>query len=83
MFATSLGVSEDPATGSANGCLAAYLAQRRFFGDDKIDISVGQGYEIGRPSQLYLRAGLVDGEQEFSIEVGGKVTLVAEGEWLL
>lgn len=31
MFAAQLGVPEDPATGSANGCLAAYLAEHEYF----------------------------------------------------
>src|SRR5919202_725630 len=56
-FADYYGVPEDPATGSANGCLAAYLVEHRYFGEDSIDVQVEQGYEIGRPSLLYLRAG--------------------------
>ena len=52
MFAPGLGVSEDPATGSANGCLAGYLVEHRYFGTDYIDVQVEQGYEIGRPSLL-------------------------------
>ena len=81
MFAVELGVIEDPATGSANGCLAAYLAEHRFFGNSEVTATVGQGYEINRPSQLYLSARKHAGS--FRIEVGGKVRMVAEGEWLL
>ena len=81
MFATELGVSEDPATGSANGCLAAYLAEHAYFGSSDVDARVGQGYEINRPSQLYLRSSKAG--DEFEIKVGGKVSLVAEGQWLL
>ena len=81
MFAVELGVTEDPATGSANGCLAAYLAEHRFFSNSEVTATVGQGYEINRPSQLYLSARKDAGS--FRIEVGGKVRLVAEGEWLL
>ena len=81
MFAVELGVTEDPATGSANGCLAAYLVEHQFFGSTKAALKVGQGYEINRPSQLYLFAEKKDGD--FLIEVGGKVRLIAEGEWLL
>ncbi len=81
MFAVELGVTEDPATGSANGCLAAYLAEHLFFGDPEVRVTVGQGYEINRPSQLYISAD--KNVPDYRIEVGGKVRLIAEGEWLL
>jgi trans-2,3-dihydro-3-hydroxyanthranilate isomerase len=83
VFATSMGVVEDAATGSANGCLAAYLLEHDYFGELQIDLKVGQGYEIKRPSQLYLRATkTTEQSAEFSINVGGRVRLVAQGEWL-
>jgi trans-2,3-dihydro-3-hydroxyanthranilate isomerase len=83
MFAASMGVVEDAATGSANGCLAAYLLEHDYFGELQIDLKVGQGYEIKRPSQLYLRATkTTEQSAEFSINVGGRVRLVAQGEWL-
>jgi trans-2,3-dihydro-3-hydroxyanthranilate isomerase len=78
LFADAYGVPEDPATGSANSCLAAYLVKYRYFGSSKIDIRVEQGYEIGRPSLLYLRAEDKDGE--IDVSVGGKVVMVAKGE---
>jgi trans-2,3-dihydro-3-hydroxyanthranilate isomerase len=78
MFFECCGIAEDPATGSANGCLAGYLAKYRYFGSNKIDIRVEQGYEIGRPSLLYLRAEDKDGE--IGVSVGGKVVMVAKGE---
>jgi len=81
MFAGALGVPEDPATGSANGCLAAYLAEHEYFGSHEVKVAVGQGYEVGRPSQLHLHS--LKGDAEFLIEVGGRVRLVAEGNWLL
>ena len=79
MFAEKLAVKEDSATGSANGCLAAYLAEYEYFGPGSVDVCVGQGYEIDRPSQLYLQSEKLT--DEFSIRVGGKVRVVAEGEW--
>lgn len=79
MFAAKLGVTEDPATGSANGCLAAYLAEYEYFGAGPVDVAVGQGYEIARPSQLYLQSEKHN--DEFSVRVGGKVRVVAEGVW--
>lgn len=80
MFAPAFGVPEDPATGSANGCLAGYLAKHRYFGSPKVDIRVEQGMEIARPSRLYLQSA--DRGGKFGIEVGGRVFLVSRGEWL-
>jgi len=71
---------EDPATGSGNGCLASYLVHHQYFGKNCIDIRVEQGYEIGRPSLLLLRAEEKEGH--ISVSVGGKVFLIARGELL-
>jgi len=80
VFVDYYGVPEDPATGSANGCLAGYLAQHRYFGQDDINIRAEQGYEIGRPSLILLRAKKRgDGIEVF---VGGKAVIVARGEFL-
>lgn len=78
VFVDEFGVPEDPATGSGNGCLAGYLIRHRFWGKPEIDIRVEQGYEIQRPSLLYLRArALGDGAE---VRVGGQVFMVARGE---
>lgn len=79
MFADYLGIAEDPATGSGNGCLAGYLVKHRFFKSDAINIKVAQGYEIKRPSLLLLKAEA--GKEGIKISVGGKVVPVAEGNW--
>jgi trans-2,3-dihydro-3-hydroxyanthranilate isomerase len=71
---------EDPATGSANGCLAGYLAKYRYFGGPKVDVRVEQGYEIGRPSLLYLRSE--DRGEEIDVYVGGRNAMVAKGEFI-
>lgn len=80
VFAPALGVPEDPATGSANGCLAAYLAHHEVFGSHDVDVRVEQGYELGRPSLLLLSAEREEGA--IDVEVGGCVVPVAEGELL-
>jgi len=80
VFCDYYGVPEDPATGSANGCLAAYLVRHRYLGDDRIDIRVEQGYEIARPSMLYLKAGQNQGQ--IDVSVGGKVVMIAKGQLL-
>jgi trans-2,3-dihydro-3-hydroxyanthranilate isomerase len=80
MFADAFGIPEDAATGSANGCLAAYLAHYRFFGSGEVEAMVEQGYEIGRPSLLRISAK--EGKPGPEIEVGGRVIEVAEGRLL-
>ena len=80
VFADYYGVPEDPATGSANGCLAGYLVKHRYFGEPSINVRVEQGYDIGRPSLLFLKAEEQHGGIEIS--VGGRVVKVAEGEFV-
>ncbi len=75
VFTHALGIPEDPATGSANGCLAAYLVQHGYQDNKSIDLRVEQGYEIDRPALLYLQA------DANSVAVGGQVELVAKGQW--
>ncbi|MEG4858828.1 PhzF family phenazine biosynthesis protein [Microcoleus sp. K1-B6] len=80
VFAHSLGIPEDPATGSANGCLAGYLVEHDYCGEAKIDVRVEQGYEIDRPSLLLLQAAKNEGQ--IAVLVGGKVVMVAKGEFV-
>ncbi|MNS17009.1 Trans-2,3-dihydro-3-hydroxyanthranilate isomerase [compost metagenome] len=80
-FAEYYGIPEDPATGSSNGCLAAYLVKYRYFDNNKIDIRVEQGYEIERPSLLFLKAS--DDNGIINVHVGGKVVKIAQGEWFI
>jgi trans-2,3-dihydro-3-hydroxyanthranilate isomerase len=80
VFCDYYGISEDPATGSGNGCLAAYLVKHRYFAKDQIDIRVEQGYEISRPSLLYLRAENTQGK--IDVSVGGRVVMIVKGQLL-
>ncbi len=80
VFVDYFGVPEDPATGSGNGCLAGYLVKHNYFGRDSIDIRSEQGYEIGRPSLLLLKAEQEDAR--IRISVGGKAVIVAKGEFV-
>jgi len=70
LFFDADGVREDPATGSANSGFAAYLHAHL---KRPIDVIVEQGFEIQRPSRLYLEA---DGRL---LRVGGRVQPVVEG----
>jgi trans-2,3-dihydro-3-hydroxyanthranilate isomerase len=80
VFVDCFGIPEDPATGSGQGCLAGYLVHYRYFGTPQIDLRSEQGFEIGRPSLLYLRAGEQTGK--INISVGGKALTVARGEFV-
>ena len=80
VFVDYFGIQEDPATGSGNGCLAGYLVKHNYFGAAHVDIRVEQGYEIGRPSLLYLNAEVRDGK--IAVSVGGKVIPIAQGHLL-
>jgi len=80
VFVDYYGVPEDPATGSGNGCLAGYLVKYRYFGEDTINIRSEQGYEIGGPSLLLLKAE--QSAEKINIAVGGKSVIVAQGEFL-
>lgn len=78
VFTNYVGIPEDPATGSGNGCLAAYLVKYQYFGKNNIDIRVEQGYEVGRPSLLLLKAQGTEGA--ISVSVGGKAFIIAKGQ---
>ncbi|WHY91515.1 PhzF family phenazine biosynthesis protein [Neobacillus cucumis] len=80
-FGEYYGIPEDAATGSSNGCLAGYLVKYRFFEKNEIDLRVEQGYEMNRPSLLFLKAS--DAEGKISVSVGGRVEKIAQGEWLV
>jgi trans-2,3-dihydro-3-hydroxyanthranilate isomerase len=79
MFAPGIGITEDPATGSAAGPLAIHLARhgRIGFGEE---IEIRQGAEVGRPSVLHARANGSPAGIE-SVEVGGAAVIVARGEF--
>jgi trans-2,3-dihydro-3-hydroxyanthranilate isomerase len=65
-FGPTVGVPEDPATGSAAVALAAVLTND---GMHQGELSVEQGDEVGFPSTIRLRWG------EGAVEVGGRVML--------
>jgi trans-2,3-dihydro-3-hydroxyanthranilate isomerase len=87
MFAPLLGVPEDPATGSANGALGAYLVHHASTSSALcrvIPVSEPttrylseQGAEMNRPSTLYVEVDFIG--QVSAVRVGGQVAPVAEG----
>jgi trans-2,3-dihydro-3-hydroxyanthranilate isomerase len=80
MFGPQVGVSEDPATGSAAVALAVFLADRGLLAADGSDaFTVDQGAEIGRPSRLAVQVRTRAGAA-VETSVHGKVAAVARGE---
>ncbi len=79
MFAPTMGIPEDPATGSACACFGAYLASRDVTTDGTRSYTVHQGVEMGRPSLLEIEADVEEGKVT-SVRVGGATVLIASGE---
>ena len=79
MFAPAFGIPEDPATGSAAGPLGCYLAKYNLVPSTPIaNIICEQGFEMGRPSILYITIGQQNSNIT-SVKVGGKSVFVGEG----
>lgn len=72
-------IVEDAATGSANSCLLAYLLKYEL---PMIHKFVEQGYEMNRPSLISIRGELRE-DNNYKLQVGGKVQLVAKGKWFV
>jgi trans-2,3-dihydro-3-hydroxyanthranilate isomerase len=79
MFAPSIGISEDPATGSAGGALGAYLVHHGIVEvAPTTELIIEQGYEIDRPSSILVQVES-DDDMIQSVKVGGQCVMVAEG----
>lgn len=70
---------EDPATGSAAGCTAAWAVAHGVAKPGERFL-VEQGLEMKRPSRLHVRAGK-DGDRITDVRVGGSVVPVLKGEY--
>lgn len=72
---------EDPATGSASGCAAAWAVQ---YGVAKADerVLIEQGVEMKRPSRIFVRASKSNGQVK-NVRVGGNAVEVMRGELTL
>lgn len=79
MFAPGLGITEDPATGSAAGPLGCYLIRHHAVPAAKAGaLLVLQGVKMGRPSFIHVAVGL-EGDGITSVRVGGEAALAGEG----
>jgi trans-2,3-dihydro-3-hydroxyanthranilate isomerase len=81
MFAPHLGIAEDPATGSAAGPLACYLATVAGPAEDGTHrFRLEQGFEIGRDSLIEASVDVAGGRVT-AVRVGGSARIIGEG-WL-
>jgi trans-2,3-dihydro-3-hydroxyanthranilate isomerase len=69
---------EDPATGSAAGCAAAWMVAHGVARPDE-RVLVEQGIEMRRPSRIFVRAARTD-DRVVNVRVGGHAVEVARGE---
>ena len=76
------GLSEDPATGSATAATAALLAELDPAQDGELRLSIGQGFDMGRPSLLSTRVVKKAGKI-VSAHVGGRCAPMMEGTFWL
>jgi trans-2,3-dihydro-3-hydroxyanthranilate isomerase len=78
MFAPLYGVPEDPATGSGNVALAGLLASLRPETDLTLNLRIGQGIDMGRPSLLEASAEKKNGKVT-ALSIGGRCVPMMRG----
>ncbi len=78
MFAPLLGIPEDPATGSAAAAFAGYLAAKDPLQTGTLKWNIEQGFEMGRPSLLFIEADKKNGTTT-AVRVGGNAVMMTEG----
>jgi trans-2,3-dihydro-3-hydroxyanthranilate isomerase len=80
MFASGLGIAEDPATGSACGPLGCYLVQHGLVARERAGQIVSwQGVAMGRPSRIHVAIAQDDAGAVSRVQVGGEAVVVAQG----
>jgi len=80
LFAPFIGVTEDPATGSASGAVGAYLAKYCVIEKDILDsFKIEQGYEMKRPASICVQVKQ-EGTVIKSIRVGGESVTIIQGQ---
>jgi trans-2,3-dihydro-3-hydroxyanthranilate isomerase len=72
---------EDPATGSAAGCAAAWMVAHGVAQPDEC-VMIEQGVEMKRPSQIFVRAAHRD-NRVVNVRVGGHSVEIMRGEVFL
>lgn len=78
MYAPTAGVPEDPATGSASAILAAQLLASGVVTPGETHVSLRQGVEMGRPSQISLTV-IADAQGLQSVRIAGRAVRISDG----
>ena len=78
MFAPTGGIPEEPATGSATALLAAQSLAAENLGDGTHRWQLEQGYEMGRPSDLFLEADVAAAKLT-AVRVAGQAVQIMSG----
>ena len=78
LFEPATGIDEDPATGSAAAALPGQLSAVGDLSDGDHHWTIGQGYEMGRPSRIELSATIADGSIS-AVTVGGQAVIMSSG----
>ena len=83
-FAPSLGVAEDPVTGSANGPMAVFLWENGFLDETKkyFTFRASQGRFVGRPGLINVIMTIDRGEVD-SLQIAGQAVTVLDGTMTL
>ena len=83
MFAPSLGIAEDPATGVASGPLGCYLVRHKVVPLERASSMLSlQGARMGRPSQIHIAVGVKNGDIA-NVRIGGQAVVAGEGSLYL
>jgi trans-2,3-dihydro-3-hydroxyanthranilate isomerase len=78
MFSPTMGIEEDPATGSAVAALAGAIMHFDAPGPGSHRFVVEQGFEMGRPSLISLEIDVAGGRID-GARIGGDAVVVARG----
>jgi trans-2,3-dihydro-3-hydroxyanthranilate isomerase len=78
MFASGMGISEDPATGSAAAALSGAINHFDRLTDGHHPILIEQGLEMGRPSFIHLHMD-IEGGTISNARIGGQAVRIATG----
>ena len=78
MFSPSMGISEDPATGGAVAALTGAVHFADQYADGKTALLIEQGFEMGRPSQIYVELEIAAGKI-VKASIGGYAVKIASG----
>jgi PhzF family phenazine biosynthesis protein len=73
-FPAGVGIVEDPASGAANGLIAAWIAQREPGGALAHGYRVSQGREMGHDASITVRI-----DDDRTVWVGGTSDIVVDG----